>query len=43
MQGTRGGGPISASYATLLTLGEEGYLRQSKEIFETSKYLQSNN
>jgi sphinganine-1-phosphate aldolase len=40
MTGSRGGGPIGASWATLLSIGIEGYLEQTKDIMETSKYLQ---
>jgi sphinganine-1-phosphate aldolase len=39
MLGTRGGAGIAGAWATLLHLGEEGFLRATRRILETKKYL----
>lgn len=37
--GTRPGGPIAAAWATLMKLGEDGYLDLTKKILETRDYF----
>ncbi len=37
--GTRPGGPIAAAWAVLNYLGEEGYMRLTKEVMETTRVL----
>jgi len=41
MLGTRGGGPIAAAWASMLSMGEEGYLSYAKDIMETANYIKS--
>jgi sphinganine-1-phosphate aldolase len=36
MEGSRSGGLIAATWASMVQLGREGYLRYAKEIFETA-------
>ena len=38
--GSRSGGLLAAAWASLVSLGREGYLRHAKQIFETSFALQ---
>jgi sphinganine-1-phosphate aldolase len=40
MEGSRSGGLIAATWAAMVQLGHEGYLRYAKEIFETSVAMQ---
>jgi glutamate/tyrosine decarboxylase-like PLP-dependent enzyme len=37
--GTRPGGPIAAAWATLMKLGEDGYLDLTKKVLETRDYF----
>ena len=37
--GTRPGGPIAAAWATLMKLGEDGYLELTKKVLETREYF----
>jgi sphinganine-1-phosphate aldolase len=37
--GTRPGGPIAAAWATLMKLGEDGYMELTKKIMDTRQYL----
>jgi sphinganine-1-phosphate aldolase len=39
MPGTRPGGPIAAAWATLMKLGEDGYLELTQKILDTRDYL----
>lgn len=39
MAGSRSGGLIAATWAAMLTLGEEGYLAVAKDIFQTTALL----
>jgi len=39
MTGSRGGGPMAAAWATLVYLGEEGYLEATRSVLETMRYL----
>jgi len=39
MSGTRPGGNIAISYATLLSVGQSGYLQMAKELMEITKKL----
>ena len=41
MEGSRSGGLIAATWAAMVQLGHQGYLRYAKEIFETSTAMQS--
>ena len=41
MLGTRSGGPIAAAWATLKAIGQDGYIKSSLEILETTKKLMS--
>ena len=38
--GSRSGGHVAAAWATLLSLGREGYLKMAKEAMEISRKLQ---
>jgi glutamate/tyrosine decarboxylase-like PLP-dependent enzyme len=40
MTGTRPAGSIAAAWATLKAIGEEGYIKNARQIMETSKKLQ---
>jgi glutamate/tyrosine decarboxylase-like PLP-dependent enzyme len=40
MDGSRSGGLLAATWAAMVQLGREGYLRHAKEIFETSAAMQ---
>jgi glutamate/tyrosine decarboxylase-like PLP-dependent enzyme len=40
MEGSRSGGLIAATWAAMVQLGHEGYLRYAKQIFETSVAMQ---
>lgn len=40
MAGSRSGGLIAATWASMVSLGKEGYLRYAKSIFETSFAMQ---
>jgi glutamate/tyrosine decarboxylase-like PLP-dependent enzyme len=40
MDGSRSGGLLAASWASMVSLGREGYLRYAREIFETSFAMQ---
>ena len=37
--GSRGGGPIAACFASLLALGEEGFLEVNKETMKTTEFI----
>eukprot|EP01127_Copromyxa_protea_P007478 TRINITY_DN1738_c0_g1_i1.p1 TRINITY_DN1738_c0_g1~~TRINITY_DN1738_c0_g1_i1.p1 ORF type:complete len:542 (+),score=102.10 TRINITY_DN1738_c0_g1_i1:18-1643(+) len=39
MTGTRAGGPIAAAWASLVVLGEKGYLERTKVILDTVRYI----
>jgi sphinganine-1-phosphate aldolase len=39
MLGTRGGGSIAGAWATLVHLGEDGFLRTTRKIMNTRKYI----
>lgn len=39
LPGTRPGGPIAAAWATLMKLGEDGYLDLTKQVLETRDYF----
>lgn len=39
MCGTRGGGPFAAAWASLVMLGEKGYLERTKVILDTVKFI----
>ena len=41
MEGSRSGGLLAATWAAMVQLGHEGYLRYAKQIFETSMAMQS--
>ncbi len=41
MEGSRSGGLIAATWASMVQLGREGYLGYAKQIFETSATMQS--
>jgi glutamate/tyrosine decarboxylase-like PLP-dependent enzyme len=41
MEGSRSGGLISATWAAMVQLGHNGYLRYAKQIFETSAAMQA--
>jgi glutamate/tyrosine decarboxylase-like PLP-dependent enzyme len=40
MEGSRSGGLLAATWAAMVTLGRDGYLRYAREIFETSYAMQ---
>jgi sphinganine-1-phosphate aldolase len=40
MEGSRSGGLLAATWASMVSLGWEGYLRYAKDIFETSARMQ---
>lgn len=40
MDGSRSGGLLAATWAAMVSLGREGYLRHAREIFETSAAMQ---
>ena len=40
MEGSRSGGLLAATWASLVSLGREGYRRYAKEIFETATMMQ---
>lgn len=40
MLGTRCGGPIAASWAMLMYIGREGYMKMTRDVMETSKKIQ---
>jgi glutamate/tyrosine decarboxylase-like PLP-dependent enzyme len=40
IEGSRSGGLIAATWAAMVSLGREGYLRYAKRIFETSSAMQ---
>lgn len=40
MEGSRSGGLLAATWASLVSLGRDGYLAYAKEIFETSAAMQ---
>lgn len=40
MDGSRSGGLLAATWASMVSLGREGYLRYAREIFETSFAMQ---
>jgi len=37
--GTRGGGPIAAAWAAMLSMGEDGYVEKAKSILDTAKHI----
>ncbi len=39
--GSRSGGPVAAAWATLINLGNEGYMRMAKNVMETSRKIQT--
>lgn len=39
--GSRSGGPVAAAWATLMNLGNKGYLRMAKNVMETSRKIQA--
>ena len=39
--GSRSGGPAAAAWATLMNLGNEGYLSMAKNVMETSRRIQA--
>ena len=39
LMGSRNGGAISAAWASIMGLGEEGYLKAAREMMETQKYF----
>lgn len=39
--GSRSGGPVAAAWATLMNLGNEGYLRMARNVMETSRKIQA--
>ncbi len=39
MAGSRSGGIIAATWASLMSYGRDGYVEASREIFETLKYM----
>jgi sphinganine-1-phosphate aldolase len=39
MPGTRGGGPIAAAYASMLSMGTKGYMEQTQKLYDTCEYL----
>lgn len=41
LQGTRGGGPIAAAWASLQVMGHDGFLQVTKSIMQASKKLQN--
>jgi glutamate/tyrosine decarboxylase-like PLP-dependent enzyme len=41
IEGSRSGGLLAATWASMVSLGWEGYLRYAKEIFETSARMQA--
>ncbi len=41
MEGSRSGGLLAATWASMIQLGREGYRRYAKEIFETSLAMQA--
>lgn len=41
MEGSRSGGLLAATWASMVSLGWEGYLRYAREIFETSARMQA--
>jgi len=41
MDGSRSGGLLAATWAAMVSLGREGYLRYAKAIFETSAAMQA--
>jgi glutamate/tyrosine decarboxylase-like PLP-dependent enzyme len=40
IEGSRSGGLIAATWAAMMSLGREGYLRYAKQIFETARAMQ---
>ncbi|MCU1352742.1 MAG: gadB 1 [Acidimicrobiales bacterium] len=40
IEGSRSGGLVAATWASMVTLGRDGYLRYAKEIFDTSARMQ---
>jgi glutamate/tyrosine decarboxylase-like PLP-dependent enzyme len=40
LQGSRSGGLIAATWAAMVTLGQEGYLRRAQKIFDTASAMQ---
>src|SRR5215831_11739558 len=40
MEGSRSGGLLAATWAAMVTIGRDGYLRYAREIFETSYGMQ---
>jgi glutamate/tyrosine decarboxylase-like PLP-dependent enzyme len=40
LPGSRSGGPIAATWAAMVSLGQEGYLRYARTIFDTSFAMQ---
>lgn len=42
VSGSRAGGSIAVCWATMLNFGEEGYIRATKNIIETTKYIENN-
>jgi glutamate/tyrosine decarboxylase-like PLP-dependent enzyme len=41
MEGSRSGGLLAATWAAMVSIGREGYLRHAREIFETSFAMQA--
>jgi len=39
MQGTKGGGAIAAAWASMVSMGEEGYMAYAKEIMDTAEFI----
>lgn len=41
VQGSRAGGTIAATWATLVSMGEDGYTEATKSIVDTAKYIEN--
>lgn len=41
VQGSRAGGTIAATWATLVSMGEDGYTEATKAIVDTAKYIEN--
>lgn len=40
MNGSRAGGSIAACWATILKMGEDGYIETTKSIIDTARYVE---